>query len=95
MSRWISVHGKTKDEQKLMKKIYPYAIRLFRDIHIVFESDKGTFEHDIVEKNSEDEYWWIINCHWDSGEHLKQTIKDIKNVLKKLKAPKLKIHSSP
>lgn len=102
MSSWIGVYGHNQTELDWMKENYQTADKKFRKIHPVFESEDGRCEHGILETGSADDpeltvqYYWNISCHWDSGDHFKQTKSDIKAVLKELKSPKgLAVYLSP
>ena len=94
MSSWIGVYGNNKTELDWMRSNYQEADARFRSIHPVFESGDGRFEHGVDESGLADssrlkfQYYWTIPCHWDEGEHFKQTEKDIKFVLRKLRGPK-------
>ena len=102
MSSWIGVYGHNRRELDWMKKNHQKVDERFRRIHPVYEDGDERFEHGIIDEgnsSSQDlrfSYYWSIPCHWDSGEHFKQTESDVRAVLKKLHAPKiLEVYLSP
>jgi len=85
MTSSVYVCGESEDQKNWMSGNYAAVDTRFRKIHPTFRSEKGTFEgHGI--KNRDDGLW-DVPCHWDSGEHLRQSRRDIEKALGDLDAP--------
>ncbi len=102
MSSWIGVYGQNQSQLDWMKSNYERADKRFRTVHPELDSDGEIIRHGIIVRgNPEDRtlryrYSWKIPCHWDSGEHFRQTERDIRLVLQELHSPEgLEVYLSP